>query len=257
MRVGQIKLEYTRNPYHFILPNHVEVNDQVVIKTSYGQDIGCVQKISEDVTNQNGIIHIERKMNKHDEFTIHQNVEKENEIKRYIDDNIDTLQLNMKLIQTHISFDQSYLLVEYESEQRVDFRELVKLISNTFHIRTEMKQIGPRDIARVKGGIGPCGLILCCTSFIGEFESISIKMAKNQSLSLNPQNISGLCGKLLCCIKYEDETYNYLKMNMPAYGSIFKSEHGEGKVIDINYISQKVKIKHTDGNIGWYDLKNN
>ena len=257
MRIGQIKLKYTRNPYHFILPKYVEVNDQVIIKTSNGQEIGCVQQIKDDVEKQQGIHHIDRKMNEHD-LTLQKQISiKENEIKQYIYNSIKTLQLNMKLIQIHLSFDQTYLLVEYESEQRIDFRELVKLISSTHHVRTEMKQIGPRDIARIKGGIGPCGLILCCSSFIGEFEAISIKMAKNQSLSLNPQNISGLCGKLLCCIKYEDETYSYLKKNMPAYGSTFKSEYGEGKVVDINYISQKVKIKHNDGNIEWFTLKRN
>lgn len=255
MRIAQVKINQSRNPHHFKIPDSIELNDQVIVKTPHGLEVGFINKIKEDSGSVSGLNFVERKMNTKDFITQKNILDQEYKIKAFVMHHIQALKLKMNLIQIHLSFDETYLLVEYESEQRIDFRDLVRIISNTYHTRTEMKQIGPRDVARVKGGIGPCGLILCCSSFIGEFDSISIKMAKNQSLSLNPQNISGLCGKLLCCIKYEDETYNYLKENMPSYGSKFQSEHGEGKVIDINYISQKVKIKHLDGNIEWYSLK--
>jgi cell fate regulator YaaT (PSP1 superfamily) len=150
------------------------------------------------------------------------------------------------------TLDRKRLVIYFESENRVDFRNLVRDLSEVYHTRIELRQIGPRDAAKMIGGIGPCGLILCCATFIGEFDTVSIKMAKNQNIALNPQKISGVCGKLLCCIKYEDETYTELKEIMPDINENVVTENGAGYVIDLNIIGQKVKVRYPeDGKIEW------
>jgi cell fate regulator YaaT (PSP1 superfamily) len=132
---------------------------------------------------------------------------------------------------------------------------LVKKLSEIYHTRIELRQIGPRDAAKMIGGIGPCGLILCCSSFIGEFDTVSIKMAKNQNISLNPQKISGVCGKLLCCIKYEDDTYTELKALLPDVNERISTPKGMAQVIDINILGQKVKVKHIDDEgVEWFNI---
>ena len=128
-------------------------------------------------------------------------------------------------------------------------------LSEVYHTRIELRQIGPRDAAKMIGGIGPCGLILCCTTFIGEFDTVSIKMAKNQNIALNPQKISGVCGKLLCCIKYEDDVYTELKQTMPDLKEKVITPKGEATVIELNIIGQKVKVYHADnGGMEWLAL---
>lgn len=150
--------------------------------------------------------------------------------------------LDMKLLQCEYTLDKQKLIIYFSAEGRVDFRDLVKDLANAFRTRIELRQVGARDGARVLGGIGPCGLLTCCTTFLGEFETVSIRMAKNQNLSLNPTNISGLCGKLLCCIAYEDENYKHYRKQLPKQDSIVKTPDGEGKVVGVNFLTQDVKV---------------
>ena len=165
-------------------------------------------------------------------------------------------ELEIKVLAAEYTLDRKRLLIYFESESRVDFRNLVKDLSEIYHTRIELRQIGPRDAAKLIGGIGPCGLILCCSTFIGEFDTVSIKMAKNQNIALNPQKISGVCGKLLCCIKYEDDVYTELKKIMPDMNQKVVTEKGEGQVIDLNIIAQKVRVRYPEnGGMEWLALK--
>jgi cell fate regulator YaaT (PSP1 superfamily) len=149
----------------------------------------------------------------------------------------------MKLLYCEYTLDKQKLIIYFESEERVDFRQLVKDLAEEFRARIELRQVGSRDGAKVLGGLGPCGLIVCCNTFIEEFDNVSIKMAKNQNLSLNPQKISGTCGKLLCCIKYENETYAELRKNIPDINDIVTLEEGDGKVLSVDVLKRQVKVK--------------
>ena len=154
--------------------------------------------------------------------------------------------LDMQLLGCEYTFDRTKLIFYFTAEGRVDFRQLVKDLANTFRLRIELRQIGVRDAAKMIGGLGPCGRVLCCTSFLGEFATVTIKMAKNQQLSLNPSKISGICGKLLCCLKYENETYVELMKRLPDVGNRVLTELGEGRVRSINMISETLMVEYKD-----------
>ncbi len=162
--------------------------------------------------------------------------------------------LDMKLLGAEYTLDKAKLIIYFNAEGRVDFRELVKDLANEFRVRIELRQVGARDGAKFLGGIGPCGYLLCCNTFLGEFETVSIRMAKNQNLSLNPSNISGLCGKLLCCIRYENETYHEFKTKMPKMNSQVKTPEGMCKVIAANIIDLRVKVVCKEGAVRHYDV---
>ena len=152
--------------------------------------------------------------------------------------------LEMKVLECEYTLDRSKLIIYFESEGRVDFRDLVKDLADIYHTRIELRQVGSRDGAKVFGGIGPCGLIVCCKTFITQFDNVSVKMAKNQSLSLNPVKISGNCGKLLCCINYENELYTELRKNAPDIGDIVETENGPAKVLSCDVINRNLKVKY-------------
>lgn len=154
--------------------------------------------------------------------------------------------LDMQLLGCEYTFDRTKLIFYFTAEGRVDFRQLVKDLAYTFRLRIELRQIGVRDAAKMIGGLGPCGRVLCCTSFLGEFATVTIKMAKNQQLSLNPSKISGICGKLLCCLKYENDTYVELMKHLPDVGNRVLTELGEGRVRSINMISETLMVEYKD-----------
>ena len=154
--------------------------------------------------------------------------------------------LDMQLLGCEYTFDRTKLIFYFTAEGRVDFRQLVKDLAYTFRLRIELRQIGVREAAKMIGGLGPCGRVLCCTSFLGEFATVTIKMAKNQQLSLNPSKISGICGKLLCCLKYENETYVELMKRLPDVGNRVLTELGEGRVRSINMISETLMVEYKD-----------
>ncbi len=156
--------------------------------------------------------------------------------------------LNMKPIKTEFSFDRSQLLINFFSEERVDFRELAKQMASIFKTRIEFRQIGVRDKARIIGGIGPCGRRLCCSSFLYDFDSISISMAKNQMLALNPNKINGVCGRLLCCLKYEDDIYKEYRKTMPSVGKKIEVDGKQAKVIQVDLYNQKYTVEFEDKN---------
>jgi cell fate regulator YaaT (PSP1 superfamily) len=154
----------------------------------------------------------------------------------------------MKLIDVEYTFDRSKVLFYFVSENRIDFRDLVKDLAATFKTRIELRQVGIRDHARLVGGLGICGREFCCSSCMGAFQPVSIKMAKEQGLSLNPTKISGNCGKLLCCLKYEQEAYESAMKIVPSVGSVVKTEQGEGIVVDNNLLRETVSVKFEQEN---------
>lgn len=152
-------------------------------------------------------------------------------------------QLEMKLVQVEQTFDNSKLVFYFTANGRVDFRSLVKDLASVFHTRIELRQIGVRDEARMIGGLGPCGLPICCGTFLGDFQPVSIKMAKEQNLSLNPTKISGVCGRLMCCLKFEDEHYVNTRKHMPRIGKDVETPDGFGTVVDLNVLKETVSVR--------------
>ncbi|MFD2617429.1 PSP1 domain-containing protein [Terrilactibacillus laevilacticus] len=157
-------------------------------------------------------------------------------------------QLDMKLIDVEYTFDRNKIIFYFTSDGRVDFRELVKDLAAVFKTRIELRQIGVRDEAKMLGGIGPCGRMLCCSTFLGDFEPVSIKMAKDQNLSLNPAKISGVCGRLMCCLKYENDQYESAKQELPDIGEPIVVLHGKGRVVGLNILEKLVQIELKDPN---------
>lgn len=161
-------------------------------------------------------------------------------------DKIKDHQLKMKLVDVEYTFDRNKIIFYFTAEGRVDFRELVKDLASIFRTRIELRQIGVRDEAKMLGGIGPCGRILCCSSFLGDFEPVSIKMAKDQNLSLNPTKISGLCGRLMCCLKYEHDNYESARDELPRIGSEVVTPFGNGRLVSLNVNDRLAKVQIFD-----------
>ncbi|MFC4410277.1 stage 0 sporulation family protein [Chungangia koreensis] len=155
-------------------------------------------------------------------------------------------ELEMKLVDVEYTFDRNKVVFYFTAEGRVDFRDLVKDLASVFRTRIELRQIGVRDEAKMLGGIGPCGRMLCCSTFLGDFEPVSIKMAKDQNLSLNPSKISGLCGRLMCCLKYENDEYEAAKEMMPDLGDRIETPDGPGKVVGMNILEHVLQIELTE-----------
>ncbi|WP_019846885.1 competence/sporulation regulator complex protein RicT, partial [Bacillus subtilis] len=151
--------------------------------------------------------------------------------------------LDMKLVDVEFTFDRNKVIFYFTADGRVDFRELVKDLASIFKTRIELRQIGVRDEAKMLGGIGPCGRMLCCSTFLGDFEPVSIKMAKDQNLSLNPTKISGLCGRLMCCLKYENDEYETAKEQLPDIGEMITTANGPAKVVGLNILERVLQVE--------------
>ena len=246
MQVCRIQFKKTGKRY-FFNPNGINVkdNDKVVVETVRGIELGTVvgDLVECPKEIENDIKPILRLANKRDLDSFEYNKKLEPEAILKTQKLINKNKLSMKLLSCEYTLDRQKLLIYYESEDRVDFRQLVKDLAEEFRVRIELRQVGSRDGAKAIGGLGPCGLVICCNTFIEEFDNVSIKMAKNQNLSLNPQKISGTCGKLLCCIKYENEVYSSLRKNMPDVGDIVTIEEGDGKVLAVDVLKRELKLK--------------
>ena len=165
------------------------------------------------------------------------------------------LGLDMIFVEAVYTLDKKRLYISFVADNRVDFRELAKRIAQKYHSRIEFRQIGVRDKAKKIGGIGPCGLMLCCNTFLSDFESVSINMAKNQLLALNPNKINGVCGRLKCCLKYENDVYKEKRKDLPKIGSIYENENGKFKVIDIDILQGKIKLESDNRTVINYTLE--
>ncbi len=226
--------------------NKLKVGDKVIVETARGIECGNVATANKTVSDED-IVHPLKKLiriaTEDDLKHIEENRKKEKKAFGICVQKIEEHKLDMKLVDVEYTFDNNKILFYFTSDGRVDFRALVKDLAGIFRTRIELRQIGVRDEAKMLGGIGVCGRPLCCNLYLGEFQPVSIKMAKEQGLSLNPTKISGTCGRLMCCLKYEQEAYNELLKNMPKVGAIVSTPNGDGTVIEINPISKIVKVR--------------
>lgn len=233
---------------YYFDPEDIELNreDAVIVETARGVEFGIVvigpKEIDErDLTSP--LKSVIRKATSEDIEKHIENKAKEVEAFDICLEKIDKHGLDMKLIEVEYTFDNNKIIFYFTSDGRVDFRELVKDLASIFKTRIELRQIGVRDEAKMIGGLGPCGRTLCCSTFLGEFEPVSIKMAKEQDLSLNPTKISGICGRLMCCLKYEHETYEEILERLPEVGARVKTNKGIGVVIETVTLLEIVKVK--------------
>lgn len=241
-----IRFKAVGKKYYFD-PNgfDVSINDKVVVETVRGIEMGEVIEKVKEINESEIISTLKPVIRVANEVDIKNHQRNQDDIPAALDKcktNIRKHKLEMKLLGCEYTLDRTKLIIYFNAEGRIDFRDLVKDLANEFKVRIELRQVGTRDGAKFLGGIGPCGYLLCCTTFLGDFDTISIKMAKNQNLSLNPVNISGLCGKLLCCIRYEDDTYKEHRMELPKMGSFVKTEFGRAKVIGVNIIDKSIRV---------------
>lgn len=215
----------------------LKVGDGVIVQTSYGIDYAIVKKKS----------YVEKEENLPDQlFPVIRLAKKQDQVQLAVNEKNATaalevakkysksLDLDMNFVDCYYTFDKNQLIFTFVSENRVDFRELAKKLAQKYKTRIELRQIGVRDKAKKIGGIGPCGLFLCCNAFLTDFNSVSINMAKNQFLALNPSKINGICGRLLCCLGYENQLYTDLKKDYPKLGTMIETEMGLGKVTSID-----------------------
>ena len=227
-----------------------EAGNGVIVETSRGVEYGEVvtgvkQVDDEEITQQlKPVIRIASKEDVAHEML---NRSKEKEAQELCQKKVDEHKLQMKLVGCEYTFDNSKILFYFTSDKRVDFRALVKDLASIFRTRIELRQIGVRDEAKMLGGLGLCGRPLCCAQFLGDFEPVSIKMAKEQSLSLNPTMISGVCGRLMCCLKYEEDHYEATRKRMPRVGAEVLTADGRGTVVDLNILKETVCVRIPKG----------
>ncbi|MCD8158834.1 MAG: stage 0 sporulation family protein [Clostridiales bacterium] len=216
----------------------------VIVETIRGVEYGKVviaNRLMEDSEVVKPVKKIIRAATERDEAICRENREREKEAFDICLKAIARNGLDMKLINVEFTFDVSKIIFYFTADGRVDFRELVKDLAAVFHTRIELRQIGVRDEAKLLNGIGSCGRSLCCSTFLGDFQPVSIKMAKDQNLYLNPAKISGNCGSLMCCLKYEEDVYKELNKNMPKEGDIIKTSMGTGEVLSVNVLRGAIK----------------
>lgn len=224
----------------------VKQGDKVIVETARGVECGeaaVVDRQIDEQTFSSPIKPIIRLATDEDLKHIERNKRKEKDAFKICEEKIAAHKLKMNLIDVECTFDNNKLLFYFTAENRVDFRELVKDLASVFRTRIELRQIGVRDEAKMLGGLGICGQPFCCSRFLGEFQPVSIKMAKEQGLSLNPTKISGTCGRLMCCLKYEQDAYEDLLKTTPKQGAIVKTASGRGVVEEVNLITGKLRVK--------------
>ena len=220
--------------------------DNVIVETARGVEFGTAWgdvKFVEDSEVVQPLKPIIRRADENDIKAHEETVKKHDEAMRICEEKIAKRGLEMKLIDVEYTFDNSKVIFYFTADGRVDFRELVKDLASAFRMRIELRQIGVRDETKMMGGIGPCGRELCCHSWLDDFETVSIKMAKVQNLSLNPAKISGICGRLMCCLQYENDTYIALRKGMPDVGEYVNTPDGLALVDDVNILRNRIKTR--------------
>lgn len=249
MQIKEVKVCFTQNgkAYSFDCSDvFVRYGQQVLVDTIRGIEIGtiCSKVRTHDESDFfEPLKKVLRVASKEDIEQKENNKKKEEEIKTTCESLAKKLNLNMKVVSSELNFDASKVVISFTSEQRVDFRELVKQLASKYKMRIELKQLDSREETKVMGGLGPCGRECCCSKFLNEPSHSSIKMAKTQGLSLNPTSISGLCGKLKCCLAYENDFYNEVSKIMPRLNTEVITPDGKGLVIYNNLLKQQVSVK--------------
>lgn len=227
--------------------NTYKVGDQVVVETIRGLEIGEIVKETEAfIPNGFEMKPVVRLATEKDKKNKENNIEKAKEAMKICQEAIERLKLDMNLIEAEYTLDCSKIIFVYVADERVDFRELLKDLAGVFKCRIELRQIGPRNKSKIIGGLGTCGMETCCSRFLNDFDVISINMAKNQYLSLNIQKLSGQCGKLMCCLRYEDEQYKKIKEGLPKLNSQIEYKGNKYRVTSINVLLKQAKIENRE-----------
>lgn len=262
IRLVLVSLFSMGKSFYFATEDDSLVKDDLVIcETTRGIELGKIisspieKESSSDVTYPI----ILRKGNQEDYLIHKDNLIKSEEAVKITQQCSDKLKLEMKVVSSEYMFDRTKIIIYFLSESRVDFRDLLKDLASELHCRIELRQIGSRDKAKMVGGIGVCGLKLCCATFLNEFDGISITMAKNQMLALNIPKLSGQCGKLMCCLKYENDAYTDIQKDLPRIGSKVKYNDQVYKITSINVITKVLRLENHDGvvNVNYDDIKDN
>lgn len=227
----------------------IQKDDFVIVETVRGVEFGrCV--IAPKQVGENDVVlplkKVLRIADQKDRMIVEENKQAAEEAYRVCNEKVNEHDLDMKLVDVEYTFDRNKVIFYFTADGRVDFRELVKDLAAIFRTRIELRQIGVRDEAKMLGGIGPCGRMLCCSTFLGDFDPVSIKMAKDQNLSLNPTKISGLCGRLMCCLKYENDEYETAKEQLPDIGEIIETPQGPGRVVGLNILERVLQVELKD-----------
>lgn len=222
------------------------LNDYVIVETVRGIEFDKVVIANRKVSKSDVVLPLKkviRLATEEDKVTVLKNKEMAKEAFDICEEKIVEHKLEMNLVDVEYTLDRNKVIFYFTADGRIDFRNLVKDLAATFKTRIELRQIGVRDEAKMLGGIGPCGRMLCCSTFLGDFEPVSIKMAKDQNLSLNPTKISGLCGRLMCCLKYENDDYEQAKQELPDIGESLETPLGRGEIVGLNILERIIHIK--------------
>ena len=247
-----IGVSFRDNPknYYFDPKGRIfRIGDKVIVDTAHGAEFGTVSLANREVAASEIVPPLRpvlRPALKDDVARFERNLKIEADATAIFPKKAAEYKLDMKLAEVECAFDNSKLIFYFTAENRVDFRELVRDLAGMFHTRIELRQIGIRDEAKMLGGIGPCGRPYCCSTFLTDFGQVSIKMAKEQNFSLNSTKISGCCGRLMCCLRYEHETYEEAQKTMPKMGALVMTENGPGTVVETRPLSQTVKVRLTE-----------
>ena len=244
---------------YYFKPNGEELKagDAVIVNTEKGEVVGKVIKPLERVPLEKIVLPLKeviRKMTESDWVVYRQLQKEEEEALKICERKIEEHGLKMKLIAAQYAFNKGYLMFFFSADGRVDFRALVKDLAKIFRTRIELRQIGVRDVAKMLGGIGVCGQELCCSKWLRSFDSVSIKMSKAQYLSLNPSRMSGVCGRLMCCLRYEEDIYKEIAKKFPDVDTLVETERGEGIIKNINVFTKQVFVLLNDGAEMTFDL---
>lgn len=247
VKVVGIRFKKAGKIYYFD-PDNISVTsgEFAIVETARGVEFGEVVVGPKDVTEDEIIAPLKKVLRVANEDDRAQNAENKRKETLAFETCLKKIEehgLSMKLVDVEYTFDNNKVIFYFTADGRVDFRELVKDLAAIFKTRIELRQIGVRDEAKMVGGLGPCGRPMCCASFLGEFEPVSIKMAKEQNLSLNPTKISGICGRLMCCLKYEQDTYECIRKCLPRVGCIVNTPNGQGEVVDNSVVKESVKVR--------------
>ncbi len=247
IKVIGVRFKKAGKIYYFD-PDNIDVkkDQNVIVETARGVEFGEVVVGSKEITEDEIVAPLKKVLRiatLEDEIINKENKEKQKNAFKICLEKIEEHKLEMKLIDVEYTFDNNKVIFYFTADGRVDFRELVKDLAAIFRTRIELRQIGVRDEAKMIGGIGPCGVSLCCSTWLGEFEPVSIKMAKEQNLSLNPTKISGICGRLMCCLRYEHESYIELRKGLPNQGEKIITPEGPGIVVDNSVLLESVKVR--------------
>ena len=246
MNVVCVKFKKDGKGYYFdALEIDLNVDDYVLVETEKGVQFGIVKEVNIDIDSlklKTDLKPVMKKATKKDYDVYLRNLKDANKVVSETKLKVEKDNIPMRIVDAMFTFDKKHLVINFIADERIDFRDLVKELASKYKTHIELHQMGVRDKAKEIGGIGQCGLMLCCNSFKGSMDGISINMAKNQNISLNPTKISGCCGRLLCCLSYEDEVYSELKEKLPKINDVINVDGSKGKVVKVDVIKSLVTV---------------